>query len=628
MLSQIVRGLIYFFTLLLVVAGASLILFAIFPVERQLELLSHWATDGVADVDISHPILGMIPIVTGGVFVVISLLIIRAHYKGYIGEQIIIYSQEMFWFARTVYLRINKAVGDESPTHLVLLGVVVIVGIGLRGFAMSLPAQYDESVIATDLLQMPFIVAMTKYTGPGNHLFQTALSHLSWQWFGESTVAMRLPVFIFGVASLPLSYLFIRRVASREAALVATALIATNHYLVTYSGDARGYAIVCTVFIVMLLFVFRISVNKRFDRVDAIFLYASTVICLYTLPSIIYGVIPSYITIALVLLYSKDIKRLTHWWSFVRVGVVSAITVAIGYGITFFHTPFSVWRELPTIRTKIDRLSVGEVINGNVDKWQEFLDRFVWVFPEWGGGVVLVLLAAGLGVVVGRYRRSAVFIGIFCGSIIAVLLMQGVVPFSRTWTFCIPIMAGLVGVAISCGIEWVKLDKSKEMLVMVLVVATLSMTTFRCKELLLSTHWYPDGELVGSFLKEEFRPGEDHLVVPGFDIVPLNFYLYYNDIFEVREHRDYPVSMLLDHFRGKDTHRDWYSFQTASGKYTAAGHEYQRGYRNIKDAVRIFFVLRRSVNTEEMFRDHPAGYDEPRIIKRYRNVDIWLSTAN
>jgi len=41
MLSQIVRGLIYFFTLLLVVAGASLILFAIFPVERQLELLSH-----------------------------------------------------------------------------------------------------------------------------------------------------------------------------------------------------------------------------------------------------------------------------------------------------------------------------------------------------------------------------------------------------------------------------------------------------------------------------------------------------------------------------------------------------------------------------------------------------------
>ena len=68
------------------VAGASLILFAIFPVERQLELLSHWATDGVADVDISHPILGMIPIVTGGVFVVISLLITRAHYKGYIGE--------------------------------------------------------------------------------------------------------------------------------------------------------------------------------------------------------------------------------------------------------------------------------------------------------------------------------------------------------------------------------------------------------------------------------------------------------------------------------------------------------------------------------------------------------------
>jgi len=256
------------------------------------------------------------------------------------------------------------------------------------------------------------------------------------------------------------------------------------------------------------------------------------------------------------------------------------------------------------------------------------LDRFVWVFPEWVGSAVLVLLAVGLGVAMVWHRRCAIFIGIFIASVVAVLLAQGVVPFSRTWIFVVPVLAGLVGVAVSKGIAQIRFVKSKEMLVVVLVVAILSMTTFRCKELLLSMHWYPDGELVGSFLKEEFRPGEDHLVVPGFDIVPLNFYLYYKDIFEVREHGDYPVSMLLDHFRGKDTHRDWYSFQTASGQYTAAGHEYQRGYRNIKDAVRIFFVLRRSGNTEEMFRDHPTGYDEPRIIKRYRNVDIWLSTAN
>ena len=239
-----------------------------------------------------------------------------------------------------------------------------------------------------------------------------------------------------------------------------------------------------------------------------------------------------------------------------------------------------------------------------------------------------MLLAVGLGVTVVWHRRCAIFIGIFIAAVIAVLLAQGVVPFSRTWIFVVPVLAGLVGVAVSKGIAQIRFVKSKEMLVVVLVVAILGMTTFRCKELLLSMHWYPDGELVGSFLKEEFRPGEDHLVVPGFDIVPLNFYLYYKDIFQVREHGDYPVSMLLDHFRGKDTHRDWYSFQTASGQYTAAGHEYRREYRNIKDAARIFLVLRRSVNTEEMFRDHPVGYDEPRIIKRYRNVDIWLSTAN
>ncbi|GIT26986.1 MAG: hypothetical protein CM1200mP41_30300 [Gammaproteobacteria bacterium] len=60
--------------------------------------------------------------------------------------------------------------------------------------------------------------------------------------------------------------------------------------------------------------------------------------------------------------------------------------------------PFSSWREIPTIRTKIDRVSVGEVINGNIGKWQELLDRFVWVFPEWVGLVVRELLGVGLGI--------------------------------------------------------------------------------------------------------------------------------------------------------------------------------------------------------------------------------------
>jgi len=603
-------------------------LFAIVPVEWQLEVLSQWTADGVADVDLSHPILGVTPLVTGGIILFFSLLMTHAHYKSDYGAQIIIYSREMFWFAKTIYLRVEKSVGDESPIHLALLGFVIIVGIGLRSFAMSLPAQYNESVVATDLLQMPFVVAITKYTWPGNHLFQTGLSHLSWQWFGETTMAMRLPVFVFGVACLPLSYFFIRSVASREAGLVATTLIATNHYLVAYSADARGYAIVCTAFIVMMLFVFRISVKKKFDQVDAICLYISTVICLYTLPSMIYGVIPSYIVITLSLLGSNNAGWLTYWWRFFKTGALSFITLVVGYGITFLHMPFSSWREIPTIRTKIDRVSVGEVINGNIGKWQELLDRFVWVFPEWVGLVVLTLLGVGLGIVVVWHRRCAIFIAIFIGSVMPVLLAQGVIPFSRTWVFVIPILAGLVGVAVSQGIAQIRYDKSREVLVMLLVVSILSMSAFRCKELLLSMHWYPDGELVGAFLKEEFQPGEDYLVVPGFDIVPLNFYLYYKDVFQVRKHGDYPVSMLIDHFRGKDTHRDWYSFQTASGQYTAAGHEYQRGYRNIRDAVRIFLVLRRSVNAEEMFLDHPVGYDEPRIIKRYRKVDIWLSTAH
>ena len=619
---------VHLLTLVLLVAGLGLLLFSVLSSEHQFDLLSHWASDGSVDVEISHPMFGLVPALGGGMLILISLVVVYAVYKADACSVIVDCFREWSLVSCAFYARICRAVGDETRTHLTLLALIGFVGLGLRIFAMSLPAQYDESVNATDLAQMPLLVALTKYTGPGNHLFQTAMSNLSWKIFGESTTALRLPVFLFGIACLPMSYILIRKVFCREAALIGTALLATNHYLVSYSADARGYAVVCTAFIVVLFLVFRVSVRRSFDHVDALSLYASTVICLYTLPSMLYGVIPSYIAIALSLRDRNNADWLTHELRFVKTGIASVITLVVGYGITFLHTPFAVWRELPTIKTKLDRLPINEVINGNVDKWREFVDRFVWVFPEGVGEILLVLPAIGFVVAVVRHRKIAIFIGLFCGSAVLVLLMQRVVPFARTWTFCIPIIAGLLGLAVSKGIERVGSNKPREMLVMIVVVVILSMTTFRCKELLVSSHMYPDGARVGSFLKEQFRPGEDYLVVPGFDIVPLNFYLYTKDIFEVRKYGDYPVSMLLDHFRGKDTHRDWYSFQTASGQYTAAGHEYQRGYRNIKDAVRIFFVLRKSVNAEEMFRDHPVGYDEPRIIKRYRNVDIWLSTAN
>jgi 4-amino-4-deoxy-L-arabinose transferase-like glycosyltransferase len=69
-----------------------------------------------------------------------------------------------------------------------------------------------------------------------------ALSWLTTQ-LGHSPELVRAPSLVAGVASIPLMYLLGLRVLGRAAALVATALTALTPFMIYYSSEARGYAV-------------------------------------------------------------------------------------------------------------------------------------------------------------------------------------------------------------------------------------------------------------------------------------------------------------------------------------------------------------------------------------------------
>jgi 4-amino-4-deoxy-L-arabinose transferase-like glycosyltransferase len=80
---------------------------------------------------------------------------------------------------------------------------------------------------------------------------------LAWGWakpFGTGEVAMRSLSALFGLATVPVSYLVGVELSNRRAGLIAAGIVAVNPMLIWYSQEARSYAVLVFFCAVSLLF--------------------------------------------------------------------------------------------------------------------------------------------------------------------------------------------------------------------------------------------------------------------------------------------------------------------------------------------------------------------------------------
>jgi mannosyltransferase len=75
----------------------------------------------------------------------------------------------------------------------------------------------------------------------GNMLGYYALMHVVVLLFGSSTFVLRLPSAIAFVATAPLTYLLVRRLFDRRAAVLASLAVPTSYSLIFWAQQARGY---------------------------------------------------------------------------------------------------------------------------------------------------------------------------------------------------------------------------------------------------------------------------------------------------------------------------------------------------------------------------------------------------
>lgn len=190
----------------------------------------------------------------------------------------------------------NRDRSAVTPGLLIVAIVAVVVGVVLRFVAMS-PMWLDEAISAS------LAGVVTGDSTGGWSALVEALRHdghpplyymLLALWsvpFGESDGALRAFSGVLGVVSLPLVWLVARRYLDQRGCVLVVAVLASSPFAIRYATEARMYAL-----LLVLLLVLHLAVAQVWER-----------------PSVLRSAVLAGVVAALLL---------THYWSLFAIAVL------------------------------------------------------------------------------------------------------------------------------------------------------------------------------------------------------------------------------------------------------------------------------------------------------------------
>jgi hypothetical protein len=140
-------------------------------------------------------------------------------------------------------LRVLFPPGIETLLEIGAVLTVLGIGVFLRLWHLGRAIHYDEAATYLMFATQPIYRALSNYSYPNNHLFNTLLVHFSLRVFGDTTFALRLPALVAGCLTIPMSWLAGRALYGRLAGIFTAGCAAALPTFIEYSVNARGYAL-------------------------------------------------------------------------------------------------------------------------------------------------------------------------------------------------------------------------------------------------------------------------------------------------------------------------------------------------------------------------------------------------
>jgi hypothetical protein len=446
--------------------------------------------------------------------------------------------------------------------RLALAGLAFLAA-ALRIPLLTQPMRYDEAVTFVQYSSRPFYVALSFYNTPNNHLFHTLLVRLAYLALGNHPWALRLPVLLAGLCLVPATYAAARSLYNDRCdtggALLAAALVASSSMLIEYSTNARGYEIVCVLFMIMI----PAGAYALRCRNWAAWLLLAIVSALgfYTIPIMLYpfGGLVLWLLLSIAIGDAEEEDAQEHAQEDAQGSVQPARSALAGLSVAIVLTMLLAGE----LYSPVLAVSGPKALFAN--KWvtaspfRVFLHQLpaslasTWRgwnrdWPAW----LAALLAAGFVISLLWHRRvSSQRVPLALALLLCVaplVLLQRVIPFERVWLFALPLylIGAAAGLAIALDPVFHRLHLRHAMVLVALGTALFAGLRVERSGSVYLSPIYLNNESRGmpalaAWLKGQLRSGDAIVAVPPSD-GPLRYYL---------QHEGVPTSYLASSSGGR-----------------------------------------------------------------------------
>jgi mannosyltransferase len=257
----------------------------------------------------------------------------------------------------------TAATPPREKIILLCLGALLVAATALRLYRLGEGLWLDEILTDVTYVRQPLGVLLTSFEGENQHFLYSILAYLSYQIFGASAWALRLPAVLFGVASIGALYLVGRRVTCARETLLAAALLTVTYQHIWFSQNARGYTGLLF-WALVTSWLFLRGVEETRTRTWVLYAVAAA-LGMFTQFTMIFVIAGHFILYGLYLLARRHAKWNLRWTSlFVGFGLAGFCTLLI-YSLVLPQVVGGMGRETSLVDAWKNPLwTLSELLNG------------------------------------------------------------------------------------------------------------------------------------------------------------------------------------------------------------------------------------------------------------------------
>jgi len=321
---------------------------------------------------------------------------------------------------------------SKIPNSAILL-LIIMVGAYMRWLVYTQGLLYDEAFTFSHYVRRPLLLGMLKYNVPNNHIFHTVMASLSTKFFGNSIWALRLPVFICGLATLFYGWKLANKYISPRIALVFVGILAISSELIHYTGDARGYIIQVLLTIISFDYLLSLESNLKSCFKLSILLF----LIIYTVPTGIYILLSIFCFQFLSNYYEKNKSFKCSIKESCILGLLTGTLILI------FYVPVILINGISVFTRGAELLSNSEVFTQTLKAFWGIPNYALKGYALKGAPVYSIVIWSIiiLGLIYKRLPRHIILLISLLLPCLLLNVMMGITPpFMRVWLPFYPII--------------------------------------------------------------------------------------------------------------------------------------------------------------------------------------------